>query len=51
MCQAGFTKCPCKIYAKNGLCDYPYKNGMNYEQIRNVTKTMLKVEQKQAVPA
>lgn len=29
--------CPCPVYSKQGLCDWPYKNSMKYDEIRNVT--------------
>jgi len=29
--------CPCQEYSKDGLCDYPYKSGMSYEEIKAIT--------------
>lgn len=28
--------CPCIEYSKDGLCDYPFKNGLTLEQIKKL---------------
>jgi len=37
-CPAGKKECPCQDYAKQGLCDWPYKNGMTLEEIQQTTQ-------------
>lgn len=40
ICPVNNVGCPCELYSKENLCDYPYMKGMNYEQCQQITNVM-----------
>ena len=39
-CPEGKDVCPCQEYAKEGLCDWPYLNGMTLEEAKYMTELL-----------
>ena len=37
-CPINKTECPCPEFSKDRLCDYPYRKGLTYEEIKKVTE-------------
>jgi hypothetical protein len=40
-----FKKCPCEQFSKDGLCDWPYPTGADYEQVKDITEKEVANEQ------
>jgi hypothetical protein len=36
-CPIGAETCPCAEYSKEGLCDWPYRAGLDLEENREIT--------------
>jgi hypothetical protein len=34
-CPANKLECPCYLYAKEGLCDWPYKREMSLKELKD----------------
>lgn len=43
-CTEGKTFCPCPEYSKEGLCDWPYRNGLDLPELRYMTELLQTVE-------
>ncbi len=39
-CPEGKTFCPCPEFSKDGLCDWPYRNGMSFQDARYMTEIL-----------
>ena len=37
--------CPCPEFSKAGLCDWPYRNGMSFQEARYMTENLQVIEQ------
>ena len=43
-CPINKRDCPCQEYSKEGLCDYPYRMGASWTEIRNIRSCKLSKE-------
>jgi len=49
-CPEGKDFCPCPGFSKEGLCDWPYRNGMSFEEARYITEILRGTEGKSSRP-
>lgn len=49
-CPEGKLYCPCAEFAKGGLCDWPYRNGMSFLEASYMTELLLVIEGCQVDP-
>ena len=43
-CPENKDSCPCKEFSLEGLCDWPYRIGMDGEQIRYTSELLRTIE-------
>jgi hypothetical protein len=39
-CPEKKDKCPCPEFSKDGLCDWPYRNGMTPQELKYMTELL-----------
>jgi hypothetical protein len=45
-CPEGKLCCPCPEFSKDGLCDWPYRIDMSFEEIKYMTELLQTVERR-----
>jgi len=49
-CPENKVSCPCPEFSKDGLCDWPYRNGMSFQEARYMTEILQVTEGKSCRP-